>query len=299
MSKNDIIQQKKTEQKVSTGRKIGFLCLSLIPVAVILMIQTIAQVPFLILAVTDAVKLVQASSGTLEIYDLLLDIFNEKYSSFAYLAYVVIGLIVFGIWYYKGFVKKQPKVKFGEVFGVKSVSAVLCIGVGLFFVINAVLTLAEKLFPLAMQNYSEMIESVGIVTNPVITIAYAILLGPVLEELCFRGVVFGFLEKSGAGPAATIVISAILFGAIHLIPVQVVYAAFFGLFLGFLRYKYRSIKISILAHILFNFMGTYVSDALLAFNPSEGLLYIFGGLSMFLLVLAILLIMKDKKAVHS
>lgn len=299
MSENNTFQEQKTEQTVSTGRKIGMIFLSLVPVAVLVMIQTMAQVPFLILSVVDATQEAHDSSNAMDIYDLLLQIFNEKYSAFAYFAYVAVGLVVFGIWYYKGFVKKQPKVRIGEVFGVKSISAALCIGAGLFFVITAGMTLAEKIAPSFMESYAEMIETAGLVSNPIVTIVYAIILGPVLEELCFRGVVFGFLEKSGIKPVYIILITALLFGAIHMIAVQVIYATVIGAFLGFLRYKYRSLKITIFTHILFNFMGTYVSEAFAAMEPGDGLVYILGGISLFVLAFAIVLVSKDKKAVRS
>jgi hypothetical protein len=69
------------------------------------------------------------------------------------------------------------------------------------------------------------------------------------------------------------------------------------LFLGFLRYKYRSIKITIAAHILFNFTGTYISSLIQdLFDPSDAVMLIIGGISMFVLVAAIVLINSDKKA---
>ena len=105
------------------------------------------------------------------------------------------------------------------------------------------------------------------------------------------------LEKAGVKPGIAILISSILFGAMHLILIQVLYAAFFGLFLGFLRYKYRSIKISIFTHILFNFSGTYISLLIETYCPyGEALTLIFGGIAMFVLVTAIVLINSDKKA---
>ncbi|MBQ1571097.1 MAG: CPBP family intramembrane metalloprotease, partial [Clostridiales bacterium] len=91
--------------------------------------------------------------------------------------------------------------------------------------------------------------------------------------------------------------SSLLFGAMHLILIQVLYAAFLGMFLGYLRYKYRSIKITIAAHILFNFTGTYISLLIEEhFAPSDAVMLILGGIAMFVLVAAIVLINTDKKA---
>ena len=302
MSENNIIQEQNTAVQAPAEApkkriRVGFIFLSLVPVAALMMIQTVSQTPFLILATVEAAQESAAGTEFFDAYGEMLNIFNDKYAIFAYLIYAMIGLLVFAIWYYKGFVKKNPKVKVSEIVSVKSVIGCICIVVGLFFFINAFMTLAERFLPWAIKEYETMVESAGLVTNTAITVIYAIILGPILEELCFRGVTYGLLEKAGVKPGIAILISSVLFGAMHLILIQVLYAAFFGLFLGFLRYKYRSIKISIFTHILFNFSGTYISLLIETYCPyGEALTLIFGGIAMFVLVTAIVLINSDKKA---
>ena len=302
MSENNITQEQMTEKPaaseiVKKRLRVGFIFLALVPTAVLMMIQTVAQVPFLILSVVETAKKSEAGTEFFDAYDEMLKVFNDKYAIYAYLIYAVIGLVVFCIWYYKGFVKKGPKVKIGEVVSVKSIVASLCIVVGLYFFTNAFMTLADKLMPKAMEEYAMLIESAGLVSDAAITIIYAIILGPILEEFCFRGVTYGLLEKAGVKPGIAILISSILFGAMHLILIQVLYATFLGLFLGYLRYKYRSIKITIPTHILFNFTGTYISMWIQdLFDPSDAVMLIIGGISMFVLVAAIVLINSDKKA---
>ena len=302
MSENNIIQEQNTAVQTPAEEpkkrfRVGFLFLAFVSMAILMMVQTATQIPFLILAAVDTAN--SSSQGTefTDVYDKMLTIFNDKYAVFAYLLYAVIGLVIFSIWYYKGFVKKGPKVKIGEVFGVKSIVGTILLVIGLYFFTNAFMTLADKLIPKAMEEYAMLIETAGLVSNPAITIVYAIFLGPVLEELCFRGVTYGLLEKAGLKPGVVILISGILFGAIHLILIQVLYAAFLGVFLGYLRYKYRSIKITIVAHILFNFMGTYISLLIQdLFDPSDAVTLILGGIAMFVLVAVIVLINSDKKA---
>ncbi len=293
MSENNVIQEQNTgapgNPEAPKKIRIGLVFLSLVPMAILMMVQTMAQIPFLILAVINAMDEAKTMPD-LDVYTEMMNIFSDKYAIYAYLIYAVIGLVIFSLWYYKGFVKKNPKVKLGDAFTVKSViSSILIVG-ALYFFITAFMTLAELLLPQAMELYKEMVEAAGIVSDPILTIVYAIILGPILEELVFRGVTYGLLEKAGLKPGLIILISSLLFGAIHLILVQVLYAAFFGMFLGFLRYKYRSIKITIVTHILFNFTGTYISSFI------EPVIYILGGISMFVLVGAILLINSDKKA---
>ncbi len=304
MSENNIIQEQKTEipaaaEPAKKKIRVGFIFLAFVPMAVLMMIQTAAQFPFLMIAAAETAQKAAASVDPLDLYSEMLKIFNEKYAFIAYLIYAVIGLIVFSIWLYKGFVKKSPKVKLGEVFGVKSVIALVCAVIGLYFFINAFMTIADKVIPQAMEEYAELIEASGLASDALITIVYGIILGPILEELCFRGVTYGLLEKAGVKPGVAIAVSAVLFGAMHLIIVQVLYAAFLGLILGYMRYKYHSIKITVLTHILFNLMGTYGGLLLQDYIVGDAITLICGGVGMIVVVIALILINSDKKALRT
>lgn len=82
-----------------------------------------------------------------------------------------------------------------------------------------------------------------------------VLAGPIVEELLFRGIMFHYLEKIKAG-WFPIVISGILFGLWHLEPVQIVYAALLGIILGVVYAKTRDLKVTIILHVLNNFLST-------------------------------------------
>lgn len=290
-----------TEVKAVSDKKlrIGYVFLSLVPVAIFLVIQTACQMPFFIMASVEAVNNPDAPSDPIDAVYYLMEIFNDKYAVYAYLSYAVIGLIVFGIWYFKSYVKTGPKLKFSQVFGVKSLVAAIAGSLGFFFAINAALTLAEMLIPWAMEEYHQLVELSGLGSDTVITVVYAICLGPILEELVFRGVVFSFLEKSNIKPVFTILITAVLFGFVHMNIVQGVYAAALGIFLGFMRYKYRSIMITILAHIVLNSTGTYGEILLGKFDISDGVYLILGGISLFVIAFSVYLINSDKKTNRS
>jgi membrane protease YdiL (CAAX protease family) len=80
-------------------------------------------------------------------------------------------------------------------------------------------------------------------------LVYICLIGPVIEELAFRGAVMKSLERFGMNLA--IFISALLFGLMHMFTVQAVFAFFMGLILGYIAGRY-SLKWSILVHIMIN-----------------------------------------------
>ncbi len=284
------VQAAKPKKKV----RVGFIFLSLLPVYAIISIQTITQVPFLFFAMAELEK----TSGTAAATDMntVFDFFNQKYAFWAYLLYSVVGIIAFGLWYYFGFVRRGTKVRIKEIIGYKSILAVISMVIGLQFLITAGFVIATELFPEVIEDYMQLMTDSGLVDNQLIMIVYAILIGPVLEELCIRGVTFGFLEKSNIKPFFIILISGILFGVMHLNLVQGIYASVLGFFLGYMRYKYRSIKITIVMHILFNFMGTYGEMLMEKLNLSNGANLILGGISLFVLLFAVLLVNGDPKA---
>ncbi len=301
MSENNVNQVQPASAQVPAQEpkrvRVGFIFLSFVPVAVLLVIQTISQMPFMAIAFAETME--EAGGNIPDFVDLVIkmsEVFNAKYAIWSYLLYAVIGLIVFGTWYIKGFVKGKPRFKFSKVFGFKSILASVGIVIGLTFTINAGMTIANWLAPDIMESYKQLMEASGLVDNVLITVVYGILLGPVLEELALRGLTFGYLEKSNIKPFLMILISGILFGAMHLNLVQGIYASVLGFFLGYLRYKYRSISITIVTHILFNLMGTYGSEALSLLKLSDGAILILGGISLFILAFAIVLINGDSKA---
>ena len=97
--------------------------------------------------------------------------------------------------------------------------------------------------------------------------ALALSIGPALsEELAFRGLILqGLRSRLGAGVA--VALSALLFGVIHLDPLQGVGAFFTGLYLGYLTARSGSIYPAILAHGFNNLWATLESSFWQAANP--------------------------------
>ena len=289
------------EASVNRKVRVGMVFLSLIPLSVFLMIQSVSQFPFLFLAMAEAYQseAYKNAATVTESTRVIMDIFNSKYAIPAYLIYSIAGLIVFSIWYYKAFVKKGPRIKISQVFGVKSVIAMIGTALCFDFVINAGMTLVSMLMPKIIEDYNLIVEMSGLVTNIWITVIYVIFLAPLLEELVFRGVIYSYLEKSGIKPGLIILITGLAFGIVHFNLVQSTYACILGIFLGFLRYKYRSIKITVLTHAMINLMGTYGEEAVGKLGLNNGANLIIGGIAMVLLVFIVVLINSDKKAVGS
>jgi membrane protease YdiL (CAAX protease family) len=78
---------------------------------------------------------------------------------------------------------------------------------------------------------------------------YIVIVGPICEELVFRGAVLRKLERYGANFA--IIVSSLLFGLYHLILFQAVFAFLIGLILAYTAGRF-SLKWSVVLHIANN-----------------------------------------------
>lgn len=84
------------------------------------------------------------------------------------------------------------------------------------------------------------------------------ILGPILEELLFRGAITGALLQKYS-PVKSIVISALIFGVIHMNPVQIAGASIIGLLLAWVYYRSGSLIPCILMHIINNSLSVYLN----------------------------------------
>ncbi|MCL2529494.1 MAG: CPBP family intramembrane metalloprotease [Coriobacteriia bacterium] len=102
-------------------------------------------------------------------------------------------------------------------------------------------------FGLSLTEYYE--NSMAELLFSPIGILYVVLLGPIIEEIVFRGAILNRLAKHGFNFA--LVASALLFGLYHGILFQGISAFFMGLLLGYVALRY-SIKWAMLLHVLNN-----------------------------------------------
>ena len=85
----------------------------------------------------------------------------------------------------------------------------------------------------------------------------AVLLAPLFEESIFRGYLGGVLRKSYGGLAAWI-ISAVVFGVVHVIPSVILTATLSGLVLGYYYFRTRSLWMVIALHALNNLTACFL-----------------------------------------
>jgi membrane protease YdiL (CAAX protease family) len=79
---------------------------------------------------------------------------------------------------------------------------------------------------------------------------------PIIEEICFRGLLFNSLGKRRLPPWASILITAAVFGVIHFEPVRFFLLFGIGVVLAVARWHTKSILTPIVAHMTLNFVSS-------------------------------------------
>ena len=79
------------------------------------------------------------------------------------------------------------------------------------------------------------------------------IVAPIFEELAFRGYLFNQLMNF-ASPRVTIIATALIFALVHFSFISVLWIFPFGLVLGYLRYKYRTLWLGMLVHFIHNLL---------------------------------------------
>ena len=116
---------------------------------------------------------------------------------------------------------------------------------------------------------------------------YMCVVGPVIEEVIFRGVILrGLLANYKSGDA--LVTSAVLFSLVHLNPSQLFHTLIVGLVLGWIYMGSYSLWPSIVAHMSFNMMAYAEVNSALSFHsfytfPILLIMGVLAAMSLFLL----------------
>lgn len=131
-----------------------------------------------------------------------------------------------------------------------------------FLILLAVFMSVQAVFSILSVGTEACLNSIGFsimgeinsATSKSITVSmllYASFIGPIAEEIIFRGFVMRGFQKYGT--YYSIFMSAVIFGAFHGNLLQGIFATMVGLILGYVAMKY-SIKWAVILHIINNFI---------------------------------------------
>jgi len=174
----------------------------------------------------------------------------------------VLSFVLAAVWFYFGYFKK---IKTGEVNkpDYKKIFTATNIGFWIFGTICVYgVTVLIQIGSMAIlpQSASNAVSMIGEILgqNIFVTIFLALILAPIGEELAIRGIIVRKAENS-FGLVGCMILSAVMFGILHMNPVQALYVLPMGLFWGYLSYKYKSVIPCIICHLLNNAFATLLS----------------------------------------
>ena len=188
--------------------------------------------------------LLRGESGVSDTYYYLLG-HQNLYSFLIYFT----AFVLFALWYY--FAVIQPR-------GLKPFLKARTEG------------LSPACLPAAVENYSQMVETSGLTEYSFVWFLSTLILPPLTEEIIFRGLLLGYLKKTGIPFLAANLIQAVCFGIYHQNLAQGIYTALLGFLLGYLAQRYGTLIAPMFLHFLYNLFGTVLVDLENAFLPAAG-----------------------------
>lgn len=252
-------------------KKIGYFFFSFLPLIASVSLQFVVSIPAMGLSFIQICYTAVFAGQKLSYEELTTELTsawtNTDFSAWISILFALCTILLFSFWYTKPFhgnLKPSPQSQVHPI----SILGLILLVPGLQFVSSILTSLSATLFPGWMDFYEKLMETSGLTGEPsVIMIFYAVLLGPIGEELVFRGVTLASAKKALPFWAANL-LQAFLFGVFHLNVIQGIYAFFIGIFLGYVCGRGGSIYLSIFLHILFNAWGTLIpTDSVLYTNP--------------------------------
>lgn len=135
-------------------------------------------------------------------------------------------------------------------------------------------------------NVKHLVEEVFTETNPYFLMLYLTLIAPIIEEILFRGIILNGLLKKYS-PAKAILFSSLLFSIFHGNLPQMFNALAFGILLGFIYIKTKSLYAVTFSHIIAN-TSLYILEKLEVLSPiirNSVFLVILGSLTLAIFII--------------
>lgn len=246
-------------------KRVGQFFKCFLPLIIFVAIQAVVLYGFTLAETLNAMK-----GGVMDMNELLMFATNlTSDTAFLYKVmgvYEALALIIFLLIYLKGLKRNARTIK-GH-FTKATVPTIIVLFIGVELLISSLLLTVEAIFPGALDAYEELMADSGLSDLNLWSTLLTLIAAPIVEELAFRGITLKWaLDLSNGKFWIANVIQAVLFGVAHGNLVQGLYAFTLGLVFGYVYYKYKSLWASMIAHLTFNFAGTWL--VAIAFGMEE------------------------------
>ena len=240
-------------------------------------------------------------SFSLELTYVLYQDSYKDHDSITYLMVGIFGLLFCGIWVFLCRKFHGPKLHIGkgkqEDWAMPLLGALCILGIcSLYFIIIG--HFHSPMIEKSMKEYNAMMAIKQKNTFELVaSLLSSCLLIPILEEILFRGIALeGMLSEAPA--FFGIFVSGVWFGIMHAQLVQIGYAILAGMILGLIYYATDNLLISILTHVIFNFLGSGLYEITSLPNEVTYILHAleYAAIIVFAVVVSFLLYNKRRKS---
>lgn len=160
----------------------------------------------------------------------------------------------------------KNKLSFSNVFRIKPVKSdlyfpAILTGLGLIVLIDEFDRIMGKIFtPPAGLTEIEALMAIDSILSAILIIGIIVVLGPVIEEMLFRGFFQKVLEERLSSVTNAVLVSALTFAVLHFNPWWLIQIYILGFFMAFFAYRTGSILIPLLIHALNNGISVLASQ---------------------------------------
>ena len=155
--------------------------------------------------------------------------------------------------------KDEIKEGYANISKAKYKHTFMFIGLGLVacYLGNVISSIITSMFSASQDSANQSyIEELFLSKYGILMIVDVCIIGPIVEELVYRSAILNGLKKLKIHPVVAIIISAMIFGFVHVIDAgdydQVLPYIVMGLVFGFVYHKSKSIFTTISIHVLIN-----------------------------------------------
>ncbi|MDD5765092.1 MAG: type II CAAX endopeptidase family protein [Candidatus Marinimicrobia bacterium] len=144
---------------------------------------------------------------------------------------------------------------------LKSLVAILPVGLGMVIIMDELDRLVQMFFPIPeIFEQINRIMTIDSIPSAIVIIGFIVILGPLFEEMLFRGFFQRILEYRLNDVTKAALYSALTFALVHSNPWGIVQIYIIGVFLGYIAWRTGSIWISLFLHMINNGFAVLFSN---------------------------------------